>query len=350
MKIQLANLTIRLLVSLLFLTTSCGGSLVSTDSDSASETGTEESDAGDSEDTGSSAVPGFSSSVSYLYIPTVENHLENGHEEPPLSVIDLILYAGGRMIALEGSDTTYNSSDELPLVDDGDISSAKEENKVPDTFDCVMPQNPGTGTITTGGAGTNVLPTGMDASWAGYGQGGCSTWATAMCNRILGVTDADSQVDQGEWNGIAGAIGQDANGGSSASNQAKYYEDLGYCVEEKKFAGSAADYQEMEDKVNDNCDVKIFVWTRNSDGTYSNGHVETVTNADGESQSATTNSWGTDATVTGGNDGNFNHSQDGSTFQDGAGNPLWPANGTEVWVHYVCECSFWESLGKALGF
>lgn len=222
-----------------------------------------------------------------------------------------------------------------PLVSYEEVEEYMAENDHPNSYDCALPTVP--------------LPE-RDASWAGSESGGCGTWATAVCNRILGITDSDSEVTKDEWNDIAGDIGQNDSGGSKMSDQSKYYEDLGYCVNDKKFGGSEADYTEMSEQIDNNCDVKLYFWKRNADGTYTNGHVETVTGADADNQTATTNSWGNQGTVSGGDRGGFDHSLDGTQFQDSTGNELWPADGTEVWVSYVCECGFFEGLAKALGF
>lgn len=294
-------------------------------------------------------IPSPGSDVGYLYVAPYD-----GSEPDPLGVFDLQNYYADRILILDSDKSfpiDWENAATIPAdfaLDD--ISGIKELDGNPDAYDCVLSSTaPESETFTTDGAGTNTLPT-MDESWKGYGQGGCGTWSTAMCNRILGLTDPDTEVTGDEWNGIADGIGQNDSGGSKMSDQSKYYEDKGYCVNEKKFGGSEADYQEMADEINDSCDVKLFFWTRNADGSFSNGHVETVTSADAGSRSCTTNSWGEEATVSGGNDGGFDHSRDGSAFQDALGNELWPAGATEVWVSYVCECSVLESIGKLLGF
>lgn len=296
------------------------------------------------EDAGT-AVESTGRNLEYVYFHTCEGT----HKEDDLS--ELMSVFTGRVVVADPEKHFPVDWDNDATIPEGhdptEISAIKEENGNPDEYDCVLSTTaPEAGTFTTDGKGTDSLPA-MDENWAGYGSGGCGTWATAMCNRILG--ESDGEVTQDEWNGIAGGIGQNAGGGSSMSNQSKYYEDMGYCVSEKKFGGSEGDYQEMEDEIDDDCDVKLFFWSRNADGTFSNGHVETVTGASSESGSCTTNSWGEEATVSGGDDGDFSHSRDGSAFRDAEGNALWPADGTEVWVQYVCECSVLESIGKLLG-
>lgn len=326
----------------------CAGTLVPTEATIGDEeTGDETGEEADGKNDSGTDIPSPGRSVEYTYF-----HVCDGFHEKDDPISDLMgRYSGRVVVADPEKHFPIDWDDDATIPNDYDtdeIAVVKEEDGNPDSYDCVLDTSaPGETTTTTDGKGTDSLP-GMDENWAGYGSGGCGTWATAMCNRILGKSEGE--VTQGEWNDIANGIGQDANGGSRMSNQSKYYEDKGYCVSESKFGGSEADYQEMEDQIDDECDVKLFFWTRNADGSFTNGHVETVTSADAESGSCTTNSWGHEATVSGGNDGGFDHSRDGTAFRDGAGNELWPAGSTEVWVQYVCECSVLESIGKFLGF
>jgi hypothetical protein len=166
-----------------------------------------------------------------------------------------------------------------------------------------------------------------------------------MCNRILGDTNAATPVSKDEWNSVAKAIGQDANGASTKAKRAAYYRSKGYCTVDKKFDGTGTDYDDMTQKFNvDGCDVKLSFYKRNANGTYTNGHVETVTGA--THGGAKTNSWGKDATIQGGSAGGFDHSEDGTgkQFHDANGNKLWPKGSTEVWVSYVCRCNRFERL------
>lgn len=307
--------------------------------DSSSEQDTEIDSNG--EEASEEAVEGFSEDIRYFYTPSSPN--SDLSDTPAIGLF--VEFTSGLVTPID-----LENEESIPThYEYEDISAVKAENDHPDAYSCAVPATPSeASTFTTGGVGTNALPT-RDATWDGYGQGGCGTWATAMCDRILGETDADSEVTKEEWNEIAGKIKQN-NGGSKMSDQSKYYEDKGYCVEEKKFGGSDADYDEMSEKIDDSCDVKLFFFKRNADGTYTNGHVETVTGADAGNNTAATNSWGKEAAVSGGSDGDFEHSEDGTSFQDGEGNKLWPKDSTEVWVQYVCECGFFEGIGKALGF
>ncbi|MBI2083743.1 MAG: hypothetical protein HYT76_09310 [Deltaproteobacteria bacterium] len=270
--------------------------------------------------------------VEYIYV-----YPYDGNPETEWKIADITAWYGGQVVVADpDKNFPINWKDDETIPEDFDpktIKTVKEEDGNPDSYDCILGGKP---------------VANMDASWKGYENGGCGTWATAVCNRILG--EAEGEVSQGEWNKIADGIKQNADGGASMSDQSKYYEDKGYCVTEKKFGGSEADYQEMEEEMDDECDVKLFVWKRQEDGSFVNGHVETVLSVDPESRSCTTNSWGVEADVQGGNDGGFSHSSDGETFQDSEGNKMWPEDATEVWVSYVCECSLLDSLGKLVGF
>lgn len=341
----LRTLIIRLLVGFfLGMSSACLELSASLDlEDSASDQNTETS--ADSEE----VVESFSEDIRYFYTPSSPN--SDLSDTPAIGLF--VEITSGLVTPIDPEKNfpiDLENEESIPThYEYDDISDVKAENDHPDAYGCALPASPSdTSTFTTGGVGTNALPA-RDATWDGYGQGGCGTWATAMCDRILGETEADSEVTKEEWNEIAGKIKQN-NGGSKMSEQSKYYEDKGYCVEEKKFGGGDADYDEMVEKIDDSCDVKLFLFKRNADGTYTNGHVETVTGADAGNNTATTNSWGKEASVSGGSDGDFGHSEDGTGFQDSEGNPLWPADSTEVWVQYVCECGFFEGIGKALGF
>ncbi|MBI2339858.1 MAG: hypothetical protein HYU99_05785 [Deltaproteobacteria bacterium] len=284
-------------------------------------------------------VASFSANDEYLFVSD-NGDFVNPEEFP--SMYALMEMAWGFIKAFDPArhyPIDWEGDDIPPLVAIDEVADFMAENDQPNEYGCALPV----------GAGTDSLPE-MDESWVGSATGGCGTWATAMCNRILGITDADSEVTRDEWNDIAEGIGQNDTGGSEMTGQSSYYEDLGYCVHNKKFDGSAEDYAEMEEKSDEECDIKLYFWKRNSDDTYSNGHVETVTDVDADAETATTNSWGNEGTVSGGNDGDFDHSLDGTQFHDDEGNELWPADSTEVWVSYVCECGFFEGIAQALGF
>ena len=321
----------------------CPGTFVPNDEASTTDDDTTETSSTDD-------VASFSTNDEYLFV-TDNGDFVDPSEFP--SMYALMEMAYGFIKAFDPArhyPIDWEGDDIPPLVTHEEVEEMMLENDQPNEYACAIPADSTDSPVfTTDGAGTNALPE-RDESWVGSANGGCGTWATAMCNRILGVTDSDDEVSRDEWNDIAGDIGQNEGGGSKMSDQSKYYEDLGYCVNSKKFSGSAEDYAEMVEKTDNQCDVKLFFWKRNADGTYTNGHVETVTEADADAETATTNSWGNEGTISGGDSGGFDHSLDGTQFQDAEGNELWPAGSTEVWVSYVCECGFFEGIAKALGF
>ncbi|MCR9204387.1 MAG: hypothetical protein NXH75_07415 [Halobacteriovoraceae bacterium] len=199
-------------------------------------------------------------------------------------------------------------------------------------------------------AGRNAMPAGIDGTWSGSGSGGCGTWATMMCNRILGKTKAKKAPSKKEWNRVARGINQDSSGGSFVSDRANYYENAGYCSSHEDFAGDTASYKKMSDLIQKGCDLKLAFWKRNGNGTWSNGHVEVVTGVSISQRgvgSATTNSWGKTGIIRGGQSGRFSHSEDrrGGNFNPG-GN--WPANSTDVTMEYVCECTYLQKIAKLL--
>lgn len=255
---------------------------------------------------------------------------------------------GGSTLVIDDSDPEDPAL--LCWHDDAGVEEKLVEYDQPNEITCASP-GADTGSdpeaTASGPAGTSTVPH-MDKTWSGSQNGGCGTWATAVCNRILGDTPAGSPVSNDEWNKIAIGIKQDPNtGGSYATDVAAYYREKGYCVETKDFGGSSDDYDAMSDKLNkDNCDVKLSFHRRLANGTYTNGHVETVTGV--THTGAVTNSWGNDGYVQGGSDGGFSHSLDGKNFKDKNGNRLWPPNATQVTVQYVCKCGTFESLVAAL--
>jgi hypothetical protein len=243
-------------------------------------------------------------------------------------------------------DNSHPDSPQVMCVhDDPGIHQKMAENNDPDAMSCMAadPNAPPPATVSAG-PGTEALPPGIGATWTGYGKGGCGTWATAMCNRILGDTPA-GPVTEDEWNRIAIDQKQNPNtGGTSPVDIAAYYRDKGYCVADQKFGGSSSDYQAMLDKFNQGCDVKMMFYKRNANGTYSNGHVETVTGV--SLGGATTNSWGRQGIVQGGSNGGFSHSPQ---FNDATGANMWPAGSTDVWVSSVCKCGLFGRLVQAAG-
>lgn len=201
----------------------------------------------------------------------------------------------------------------------------------------------------TGLPGRNPTPPGYTA-WVGGAQGGCGTWSIAMCDRILGRTDATSQVGEAEWTSISTEIKLDPTDGSSNRfDRAAYYQARGYCVAEKRFDGTPEDYAELQEKVHSGtCDVKAMFYKRLPDESYTNGHVEVVVGA--ANSGFLTNSWGHVATVEGGSSGGFRHSGDGAwmTDDDNPGEKVWPPGSTEVVLQYVCPCTTFENLGRMI--
>jgi hypothetical protein len=224
----------------------------------------------------------------------------------------------------------------LGSFDDVAIAPKYEESGPP--FAKCIPANPEDlpATATGGPPGTARLPGNYPSvGFNGSAKGGCGTWSTAVCNRVLGETDGGKAVDQAEWNEIAKAIGQDANGASRPAAVDAYYRDKGFCVQTKKYDGSTADQTELNNKlVTERCDVKLLFYTTNPTPPPAliNGHRETVTGV--SAQGIQTNSWGQDGLVKGGSSGGFSHSR----------YPVYPANGTTVFVSYVCKCGFFQKL------
>jgi hypothetical protein len=208
---------------------------------------------------------------------------------------------------------------------------------VPPLQPCQLPKPGEIPPAATGGPkGTSRMPSSYSEGGFSGSAGGCGTWSTAVCNRILGESDPNAPVDQVEWNDIARAIGQDpTTGGSSIARRDAYYRDKGYCVETRRFTGSLADQNELSQKVvSEKCDVKLsfYTGTPGPPSTLANGHVETVTGI--TAQGIQTNSWGTDGYVRIGTNGGVSHSR----------YPIYvPANST-VYVSYVCKCSLFDKL------
>ena len=235
----------------------------------------------------------------------------------------------------------------IGAFDDAAMKAQYETYGFPDWLSC-MPSAEGDFPAGVGGpAGTRRLPGNYPGpGFEGSRAGGCGTWSTAICNRILGDTDPDAPVDQIEWNEIARDIkqGVDADpqraGGSSVQDRDAYYRDKGYCVETKRYGGSPADRQELSQKVVDEkCDVKLQFAQINPAPPpaprFINGHVEIVTGI--TARGIQTNSWGHDGYIQGGADGGFTHSDPSSAS-------LWPPNQTRVTVSYVCKCGLFSDL------
>jgi hypothetical protein len=273
-------------------------------------------------------VPSSSNDILYL---AVARPAPNADPSDP--VVAFQTTYGGLTVVYD--DSNPNAPALMCVHDDPGIHQKMAENNDPDSIGCAAPDPnaPPQDAPVSGGPGTDTLPVGIGPSWTGYGpgKGGCGTWATAMCNRILGDTPA-GPVTHDEWDRIAIDQKQDPNtGGTSPVDIASYYRDKGYCVAEKKFGGSTADYQAMLDKFNEGCDLKMMFYKRNASGPYTNGHVETVTGV--SLGGATTNSWGSQGIVQGGSNGGFSHSPQ---FHEPSGANVWPAGAPDVWVSYVC--------------
>jgi hypothetical protein len=274
-------------------------------------------------------VPTFSSPVAYLSVAPAAS--DSGDSAFMTSFRNSF---ANEIVVIDDHDAEHPSA--MCTHSESDIPAKYEEMKTPRQLTCA-----------TAPSGTQGLPPGIDNTWSGYGSGGCGTWAVAMCNRILGDTPSSQAVSKEEWNGIAKGIKQNATGGSMTDDRSAYYKDKGYCVEDKRFDGTTADYEDMIKKRDDGCDIKLAFWKRLPNGTYVNGHVETVTGA--SLGGATTNSWGNQGIIEGGSKGGFKHSEDGKSFKDPAtGGKLWPAGSTEVEVSYVCKCGVFESLAHAV--
>ncbi len=297
-------------------------------------------------------IASFAANFYFYYIATPTFPLEQC-ENPDISAVHKMQCAYGtadQVVMVDYTTATPDPVTNVSILEQDEVATVMSEHKIGNEFTCASsaeastcgadPENASCGPQDPVEAGTNGLPTGMTADWSGANSGGCGTWSTAMCNRVLGRTAGE--VTQDEWNAIATAIGQSAAGGANMTGQGTYYEGQGYCVQAKKF--NQGDYAEIQEKLDAGCDVKLFFWKREAGDTYANGHTETVTAA--TSTSATTNSWGQSATVSGGSDGGFSHT--GGAFNDSS--TKWPAGSTEVWVQYVCECSAFESFARWLGF
>lgn len=210
------------------------------------------------------------------------------------------------------------------------------------------PPAPDPGTQPWGGAsGKNPFPVAGE-NWLGVGPGGgCGVWSVAMCNRILGLTDASSAVTQSEWDEIAGKIKLDpATGSSSWVDRAAYYREKGYCTEHKLWTGSAEELAEVTERFNNGkCDVKMRYYKIVGEEAV-NGHVETVTGA--TTGGVITNSWGHEAIVTGGTDNGFEHQVVNGPQMTEGGASMWPSGSAEVWIDYACPCTMFEKLGQLI--
>ncbi|MBL8742782.1 MAG: hypothetical protein JNK04_16855 [Myxococcales bacterium] len=190
----------------------------------------------------------------------------------------------------------------------------------------------------SGPPGENPVPAGK-GSWFGAAGGACGTWATAMCDRILGIRDPNTQVTEQEWDQITVGINGESDGSSYPDGRVGYYAARHYVATRERFDGTAEDYEKMAARSQDGCDIKLEYYRRLPGGQYDNGHIETVTSVEGGV--AHTNSWGKISAVSGGSLGGFSHTN--GAFPSSA--TVWPADSTEVIVVYVCEGSVLDELG-----
>jgi hypothetical protein len=246
------------------------------------------------------------------------------------------------------------------------LDALLKEDEVPYLEECAE------ATITPCMAGCSVgsavqpLPPGFDknpdAGWKGTNKGGCGVWATLMCNRILGVDgEGDGKLsepaDKDEWNktacgddrngdhdtqdpGETAGVDEDGDGATTMSDEARYYRQRGYGVSLSDFGGSASDYADLKEAKDRGCDVKLVFAGYHTfpDGhrEHFSGHVETVTDVDTQTNTATTNSWGQSAQVSGGSNGGFSHSEADGMGHDNFRQNTWPRDSTQVYVQKIC--------------
>jgi len=183
-----------------------------------------------------------------------------------------------------------------------------------------------------------------------YGDNGCGIWATAVCNRILGLTSGP--LTQEEWNKTASDLGfLPAQFGITPFYYiASYYQNKGFCSETKPLEGLREEYVEMKEKLKSGCDLKLF-FARKSKFWFTpaaNPHIETIvdvvvpTNEEGQAY-LFTNSWGTYAKISGGSCTEFSHERNKAFAQGASDGFAWPPNDARVWVQTTCNC---DILGK----
>jgi hypothetical protein len=293
------------------------------------------------------------SAIEYLYLPA---------EQPSQAVSPqmsrLVDEFGGRIVV--SHHTCEGFTDLAAPVDYSGIAGVMDELAGPAPDVCAVPAAEGYDLPPTfaGPLPDVKMPKG-DSTWKGYGGGGCGTWATLVCDRILGDQPANQAVDKDEWNKVADAIKQTPEGGSTPQDRAKYYTDKGYCAQNKRYDGTAAEIKEMKKRLDDDkCDVKADFY-RMVDGVDAQGkptkekmygHVETVTKVDATYSNIHTNSFGVDASFSGGSYSHFSHSRDGASgafgLKEDPNLRRWPGASTEVWVEYVCKCDKFDKEAK----
>ncbi|GEM_PF-6708709 len=293
-----------------------------------------------------SSTPHFT----YLYLSPLARE-----EESESDMADLRQDFGGSVLIL-------HEDGYVEIKNPEEAREQKNKSNFPDDNPCA-PVREGEEPLSYGGGGggesVDKLPKDI-THWQGYGPntalpGGCGIWSTVVCNRILGIVDSRQEVTKKEWDEIAKGIGADKDpsgkGGSSASGRAEYYTKLkkDYCVVNEKFPGTLVSYEKMDKKLKKGCDIKINLFRLMEDGNKQWGHVETITSVDAKNGKAHTNSWGSDATISGGSDVSFKHSKDGRNNRFGLPEgSRWPPKATDVTVEYVCKCNEMEEEAKKM--
>lgn len=176
------------------------------------------------------------------------------------------------------------------------------------------------------------------------GINGCGIFATAVCNRKLGL-ETSQFISQTEWDKTYQELGS-FNGITPFSYIANYYQRKGFCTETRALRGYCSEYDTISYLQRKGCDIKLFFARKSSAwfSPYSNPHIETVTEIPSIC-SAVTNSWGYPARVTGGYCTEFSHERS-TTFtpdEDFA----WAPHDARVWVQITCDC---DTLEKQLSY
>ena len=195
-----------------------------------------------------------------------------------------------------------------------------------------------------------VIPPDMKFTWVYLskktepGPNGCGIYATAVCNRKLGLETAQF-ISQTEWDKTYQELGS-FNGITPFSYIANYYQRKGFCTETRALKGYCSEYDAISYLQAKGCDVKLFFARKSSAwfSPYSIPHIETIT-AVPSICSAVTNSWGYPARVTGGYCTEFNHERNSAFSPDE--DFAWAPNDARVWVQTTCNC---DTLEKQLSY
>ncbi|MDA0713187.1 MAG: hypothetical protein O2897_04285 [bacterium] len=182
-----------------------------------------------------------------------------------------------------------------------------------------------------------------------YGPNGCGIWATAVCDRVLGLENGP--LTQKEWDNTYKNLGS-VNGVTPFYLIANYYQNLGFCSETKAIKGFPEEYQEMKDKIDRGCDLKLFFARKNNFwfSPWAYPHIETIIEVQIPKFGppvAITNSWGYPATVSGGTCTEFSHERNRAFAGDGE-NFAWPPNDARVWLQSTCSCENDPNVEKTL--